>query len=89
MTPNDDCDFGLIVHYFDVEYDLDFELGSFFGSELESLPTADWINQARILCGLDELTGSDVNFGFGSCVAAVGDAENSEAVAEIPLSVQK
>ena len=89
MTPNDDYDFGLIVRYFDVEYALDFELGNFFGSELESLPTADWTNQARILYGLDELTESDENFEFGSFVAAVGGAENSETVAEIPLSVQK
>ena len=82
MTPK--YDFGSFLHYFDVEYDLDFELGNFFGSELESLQTADWTNQARILCGLGELTESDENFGFVG-VGTVGDAENSEFVAGIPF----
>lgn len=75
MTPTDDLDFGSILHY--------FELGNFFGSELESLTIGDWTSQAQFLYGLlDEFQLlADENFGVAP---PAGGIENSDFVAGTP-----
>ena len=81
LTPTDDLDFGSILRY--------FELGNFFGSELESLTIDDWTIQAQFWYGLlFQLLASDENFEFDGVAPPAGDAEYSEFVAGIPFWVQ-